>query len=115
MEVIGTVFQVLPVVTGQGKKGQWAKQDVVLETEGQYPKKVCISIWGQDKINKYDLEFGMKVKASINLESREHNGRWFTEITAWKIENDSQPRQRQQEAPPAPAKSGGGATDDLPF
>ena len=50
MQLIGKLIQMLPLQTGQGKNGQRKKQDIVVETEGQYPKKVCISIWG-DKIN----------------------------------------------------------------
>jgi len=72
-------------VTGMGKKGKWEKQDFILEQPGQYPKNLCISVWGEEKITKYDLEPGLTVTAHIDLESRESGGRWYTEVRCWKI------------------------------
>jgi len=46
MELSGKVIQILPKQTGEGKNGTWEKQEYVIETQGQYPKKVCFSIWG---------------------------------------------------------------------
>ena len=56
-----------------------------METEGQYPKKVCISIWG-DKINTAQLQIGKNLVISFDVESREYNGRWYTDVKAWKID-----------------------------
>lgn len=92
MEIKGKVIQVLPTQTGMGKKGAWQKQEVILELPGQYTKKLCISIWGEDSINKYDLEPGLVITAHIELESREYSGRWYTEVKAWKITWDKQAR-----------------------
>jgi Protein of unknown function (DUF3127). len=90
MNIKGKITEVLPVVTGMGKKGGWAKQDFILETPGQYPKSVCLTLWGQDKIDKYDLVVGLTVTAHLDIESRKHNDRWYTEIKAYKVEWDSQ-------------------------
>ena len=86
MEIIGNLVQVLPLQTGTSKNGEWKKQDIVLETQGQYPKKVCIAIWG-DRINPAQLQVGNQLKISFDIESREFNGRWYTDVKAWKIEN----------------------------
>lgn len=109
MELKGQIIKVMDVVTGVSKKGQWARQDFILEIPGQYPKKVAMSIWGQEKIDKYDLEPGITVTASIEIESREFNDRWYTEIRAWKLEWNSQQKRTWQAggspgqtAPPAP-------------
>lgn len=56
-----------------------------METEGQYPKKVCVSIWG-DKINESLLKPGAMLNISFDVESREYNSRWYTDVKAWKIE-----------------------------
>lgn len=56
-----------------------------METEGQYPKKVCVSIWG-DKINESLLKAGAMLTISFDVESREYNGRWYTDVKAWKVE-----------------------------
>lgn len=84
MDIKGKIIQTLPLQTGMGKKGQWKKQEYILETEGQYPKKVCFSVWG-DKIEEYGLGEGDRVEVSLDLESREYNGRWYTEAKAFKV------------------------------
>ena len=85
MQLTAKLTQVLPLQTGSGKNGQWKKQDIIVETEGQYPKKVCVSIWG-DKINESQLQVGAQLSISFDVESREYNGRWYTDVKAWKIE-----------------------------
>lgn len=85
MQLIGKVQQLLPVQTGTGKNGQWKKQEVIVATEGQYPRQVCVTVWG-DKVNDQLLQPGNELKLEIDIESREYNGRWYTDIKAWKIE-----------------------------
>jgi len=85
MQLTAKLVQLLPLQTGTGKNGAWKKQDIIVETEGQYPKKVCVSIWG-DKINESQLQVGSQLSILFDLESREYNGRWYTDVKAWKIE-----------------------------
>jgi len=85
MQLTAKLVQLLPLQTGAGKNGPWKKQDIIVETEGQYPKKVCVSIWG-DKINESLLQVGSQLSISFDVESREYNGRWYTDVKAWKIE-----------------------------
>ena len=87
MQLTAKLIQLLPLQTGTGKNGEWRKQDVIVETDGQYPKKVCISIWG-DKIDNSQLVVGNVLTIDFDLESREYNGRWFTDIKAWKVTSD---------------------------
>ncbi len=98
MEIKGKITQIPPIQTGMGKKGAWAKSEFILETQGQYPKKVAMSLWGQDKIDKYDLEVGLTITAHIELESKDFNGRWYTEIRAWKIEWDKSQQRKWEPA-----------------
>jgi hypothetical protein len=114
MDISGVVVALLPLQSGQGKSGNaWKKQEFILETPGQYPKKVCLSLWGE-KVDENRVTIGEKITASINLESREYNGRWYTEARAWKITRSGS---AGNEAPPPtdnfiPESSG---SDDLPF
>ncbi len=85
MQLTAKLSQLLPIQTGTGKNGEWKKQDIIVETDGQYPKKVCISVWG-DKINVGQLQIGNLLKIDFDIESREYNSRWYTDIKAWKIE-----------------------------
>lgn len=86
MELEGKIIQINPLQSGQGKNGTWKKQEFVVETKSQYPKKVCITAWG-DKIDQFNLKQNQDVKVSIELESREFNNRWYTDVRAWKVEN----------------------------
>jgi hypothetical protein len=85
MQITAKLTQLLPIQTGTGKNGEWKKQDIIVETDGQYPKKVCISIWG-DKINEGQLHIGNLLKIDFDIESREYNSKWYTDIKAWKID-----------------------------
>lgn len=85
MQLTAKLVSVLPLQTGQGRNGEWRKQDIILETDGQFPKKICISLWG-DKINMAQLQIGNQLKIDFDIESREFNGRWYTDVKAWKVE-----------------------------
>jgi len=86
MDLSGKIISQLPEVSGSSKSGNaWRKQEFIVETGGQYPKKVCVSLWG-DKIDQFGLKVGEQVNLSIEIESREYNGRWYTEVKAYKAD-----------------------------
>jgi hypothetical protein len=85
MQLTAKLLTLLPLQTGKGKNGDWKKQDLIVETGENYPKKICISVWG-DKINPSVLVVGNVLKIDFDVESREYNGRWYTDVKAWKIE-----------------------------
>lgn len=87
MEIEGKIIQINPLQSGEGKNGTWKKQEFIIETKSQYPKKVCIVAWG-DKIDQFNLQQNVDVKVSIDIESREFNGRWYTDVRAWKVEQN---------------------------
>jgi len=117
MQLTAKLIQVLPLQSGTGKNGEWRKQDIIVETEGQYPKKVCISIWG-DKINESVLQVNNLLDISFEIESREYNGRWYTDVRAWRMElagqsDDTVPPFVPPLTPPADLSASD--ADDLPF
>ena len=88
MEVQGKNIQKLPLQEGMSKAGNpWKKQVYILETFDSYPKKVAFDFFG-DRINQYDAlcDVGMSITRSYDIESREFNGRWYTDIRGWKAE-----------------------------
>jgi hypothetical protein len=95
MQLTAKLIQLLPLQTGTGKNGEWKKQDIIVETDGQYPKKVCVSVWG-DKINEQQLTIGNTLTIDFDIESREYSGRWYTDLKAWKIDiaNQNTPIER---------------------
>lgn len=116
MEISGVVVSLLPMQSGQGKNGVWKKQEFIMETPGQYPKKVCLSLWGE-KVDETKVSVGDKITASINIESREYNGRWYTDVRAWKIAKQSGGGTDRESAPPGdePFMPDASGSDDLPF
>lgn len=85
MQITAKLIQFLPVQTGIGKNGEWKKQDMIVETSEQYPKKICITVWG-DKIDGLLLQPSDDLKIDFDIESREYSGKWYTDIKAWKVE-----------------------------
>jgi len=53
LNVSAKLIEVLPVVTGEGKNGPWKKQNIVLETEDQYPKKYALQFGETRLIPKF--------------------------------------------------------------
>lgn len=109
MELSGKLIKKQPLQTGTGKNGEWKKQEFIIEVPGTYPKKIALVAWG-DKANEIlNMELGQEIKASIDIESREYNERWYTDVKAWKIEkvgNGGTP----SSAPQHPANSNTGAS-----
>lgn len=86
MEIKGTITNILPSVSGMSKAGkEFTKQDFVIQTKETYPKKICITAMN-DKVNISNYTEGSEVTVSVNIESREYNGNWYTSVNAWKIE-----------------------------
>ena len=88
MEVVGKIIQVLPEQGGVSKTSgkEWKLQAYVLETQEQYPKKVHFEVFGEDRIKANPCQLDDVVTVSFDIESREFNGRWYTSIRAWKIQ-----------------------------
>ena len=130
MELEGKIVRKLNVQTGNSARGTWSKQEFVFEyQEGNYPSQVCMNVWGDEKVKDLEkYQVGDKVKISFNLSSREYNGRWYTDVRAWRIEPAGAPQAPQapqygQPSQPAPAAPMPSADDfsasltdeDLPF
>ena len=117
LEVSGKVFKLLQEQSGEGKNGRWVKQEFVIETEDQFPKKICFSSWGDKVAEVKKLAEGDAVEVSFNVESREYNDRWYTDLRAWKIvKSGSQPSNNQSDVPPlSESDIPPEGDDDLPF
>ena len=108
LEISGKVIMTLPEQTGQGKNGAWVKQEFVIETEEQFPKKVCFSAWGDKASDIKNLTKGDKVTVSFNVESREFNNKWYTDLRIWKIIKSGSVESSSNDLPPISDK-------DIPF
>ena len=104
MEVVGKIIQVLPLQEGVGRNGNpWKLQAYVLETIENYPRKVHFEVFGEDRIKNNPCEMDQIVTVSFDIESREFNGRWYTSIRAWKIQQGDMTQQAVAGVAPAAA------------
>ena len=124
MELTGKIITILPIQSGIGKTGnEWKKQEIIIQTEEQYPKNICITLWGNTISS--NIKQDDKIKASVDIESREFNGKWYTTVKAWKIESLSAPNGNEQNIKEEPALRGdedldayfgsGGKDEEMPF
>ena len=85
MEFEGTVYKIMPVTKGTSARGDWQRQDVVFEMQdGPYTRKICVTFFNKpDDVAR--LKEGAAYNVSVNIESREYNGRWYTDVRPWRI------------------------------
>ncbi len=115
LEVNGKIVKVLDVESGVSKAGkEWKKQNFVIDTGDQYNPEIAFSIFGEEKVENFAKfnKVGDEVKVCFNASSREHNGRYYHNLDAWRIESNNQTSGQAltAEAEPQPI-----AEDDLPF
>ena len=127
MDIRGKIIKKFEMQSGVSKSGsEWFKQEYVLETNEQYPKKVFFDFWGE-KAKTYQINEGETIILSFDVESREFNGRWYTTVRGWKaekiengeskMENSSFSTERQKDIASTNEELGirNEEGDDLPF
>ena len=87
MTIQGTIKQIKPVESGVSNGNTWKNQLIILEQAGEYPKTVAVKI-NPEKVSINEFVEGEHVTAHINIESREYNDRFYTDVKAWKIERN---------------------------
>ncbi len=132
MELAGRVIAVLEPRSGVAKSSgnPWMIQEYVIETHEQFPHRMCFSLFGEDKISQANIQVGEEINVSFDINSREYQGRWFTDIRAWKVDrvgaDQPAPAVSDNDAPagapaaspaanPLPQFDPSESTDDLPF
>lgn len=117
----GKVLQILPEIKGTSARGEWKKQDFILETaDEQFPKKICFTLFNDKNGTFEKIKPNMEVEVSFSIESREYNERWFSNINAFRVEPVQQGGNAGNTPPPfsasdIPPFSESGDKDDLPF
>ena len=83
----GNVFSILPEQSGTSARGEWHNQNVVFEmqTNSPYPRKVSVKFFNKrDEVSR--LVVGAAYKVTFDVESREYQGRWYTDVVGRRIE-----------------------------
>lgn len=104
MEIEGRLLYDLGIQQGTSKAGNpWKKREMVFETFGAYPKKVKFTIFGDQRVDGFHLEIGKDYVFSVDVESREFNGRWYTDVNLFNYRDYT--GQPAAGAPSAPASA----------
>ena len=136
MELQGKVIAALPERSGVSARGEWKSQEFVIEyQENQYPRHMAFSVFGADRLQRFNIQVGQTVLVAFDIDAREWNGRWFTDIRAFDvrqvdpnaaaapvaqaapIQANAAPAVEANPAAPFPPQqeSAGDSADDLPF
>jgi len=88
MEITGRIVRILEEKSGTSKSTgkRWVTQEYILETIEARPRKICFGVLGEERIKSMNIQMGESLVVSIEIEAREYQGRWFTEVRAWKVE-----------------------------
>ena len=85
MEFEGIVYKILPATSGTSARGNWTRQDVVFELSQEFSRKICVTFFNKAQ-EVAQLHEGLACQVSVNIESREFNGRWYTDVRAWRVQ-----------------------------
>ena len=133
MELQGKVIAALPERSGVSARGEWKSQEFVIEyQEGQYPRHLVFTVFGADRLQRFNIQVGQTVLVAFDVDAHEWNGRWFTDIRAFDVRQvdpnaapvaQSAPvmqsvpvAEANPEAPfPPQQETAGESADELPF
>ena len=117
MDFTGKIIFALPAKSGLKKNGEsWKSQEFVIEnTEGQYPKKMCFNVFGDDKIKSFDIKLGEELKVSFDIDAKQWQDRWFNSINAWKVERVCATATNSTQSNTNTATSNESVSDGIPF
>lgn len=140
MEIQGKIITAFEARSGESARGTWKSQDFLLETQdGQFSRRMLFNVFGEERLQRFNIQEGMDVTVSFDITAREWNGRWFNDVRAYDVRpvmanaapvGGAAPFAAPAE-PAAPAKApasdnavsqdpfasedGGGSDDNLPF
>jgi len=123
LKISGIVVAILPEASGTSASSgkAWSKRDFVIqESEGQWPKQIAFTVFNKPEMIA-DMRVDDEVEVGFNVESREYNGKYFSNVTAWKVNitktSGAKPKPADDLPPMGDTQSGGDQKDgdDLPF
>ena len=102
MEITGKIIAVLPANSGTSARtgNPWMSQTYVIETQGQYPKKLAFDVFGEERIKQFNIQQGEELTVSFDFDAHEYNNRWFNQIRAFNVDKSGQ--QTTQQPVPQP-------------
>jgi len=105
MDLQGKVIAALDTRSGVSARGDWKAQDFVIETHDAYPRKMVFSVFGQERLDRFNIQVGQEVMVSFDIDAHEYNGRWFNSVRAFDVRLVDPASIGVVGAPPAPQSS----------
>ena len=133
MEISGKIIAALEPRGGVSQRtgNTWKSQEFVIETHEQYPKRCVFRVFGEDRLRDFNIQVGEELTVSFDIDAHEYQGRWFNDVSAWRVQRGvvtpaaasesvaaapAAPSADSIVAQPAPASAAEeGTADDLPF
>lgn len=85
MDIQGKILVALPPRNGESARGPWTAQDFVVETHDSYPKKMVFTVFGADRLQRFNIQVGQEVLVSFDIDAHEYQGRWYNSIRAYDV------------------------------
>ena len=88
MEFTGRIIKVLDQRGGVSSRtgNPWKMQDFVIEeTMGQFPKRMVFNVFGEENLNRFNIQEGQELTVSFDINAREYNGRWYNDVRVWNV------------------------------
>ena len=88
MEVQGKIIAALTPRSGESRRNpgeQWMSQDFVVEVPGQYPRKMVFTVFGSDRLQRFNIQTGQFYSVNFDIDAHEWNGKWFNDIRAYDV------------------------------
>ena len=115
MEFTGRIIKALEPRGGVSSRtgNPWKMQDFVIEeTMGQFPKRMAFNVFGEENLNRINIQEGQELTVSFDINAREYNGRWYNDVRVWNVmpaapaqpAATAQPAAQQPVAPFPPAE-----------
>lgn len=120
MEISGKLIKILQEVRGESQRGPWVRGGFVIETDGEYPRQVAFTTFGEDRLAMVNsIPMNSPVIVTFQPESREYQERWYTDLRCSRIQNYVPGQMPPQSAgyawPAAPAAAPMGAPMTAPM
>ncbi len=108
----GKLHKIFPV---ESKTETFQTREFVVETQETYPQFVKFQLT-QDKCGLVDsMQEGMEVEVQFDLRGREWNGKYFTNLQAWRIERAGDAGETPADSPAKDIDVDVDFDNDLPF
>src|SRR3712207_8272097 len=85
MDLQGKVIAALEPRRGTSARGEWVVQSFVIETHDAYPKKMVFEVFGEERLQRFNIQVGQEVNVSFDIDAHEYQGRWFNSIRAFDV------------------------------